>query len=80
MTLGYVLCTYHRGHPVGSIPGTYKGRARNLLTFVTNLWFPLGDLISLHFLELDPCGKDQRYSLSNYSCYDLILFVFTFLK
>ena len=30
------------GHPVGRIPGTYEGRAREFLTFVTKCLVPFG--------------------------------------
>ena len=30
------------GHPVGRIPGTYEGRARDFLTFVTKFLVPVG--------------------------------------
>ena len=30
------------GHPVGRIPGTYEGRARDFFTFVTKFLVPVG--------------------------------------
>ena len=66
------------GHPVGRIPGTYEGRARDFLTFVTKFLVPVGLFDYFALLGVDPCGNTSAIRCI-YFCYDLILFVFTFL-
>ena len=40
--IGFRFMHLSWGHPVGCIPGTYEGRARGFLTFVTNFLVPVG--------------------------------------
>ena len=40
--IGFRFMHLSWGHPVGRIPGTYAGRAREFLTFVTKFLVPVG--------------------------------------
>ena len=63
LTLGSVLCTYHAwDHRVRSIPGTYEGRARDLLTFVTKCLVPIGLFDCFALLRAGSLRKDPRDS------------------
>ena len=66
------------GHLVGRIPGTYEGRARDFFTFVTKI-FGSRWVIDYFALLGTSCGKTSAIRCI-YSCYDLILFVFTSLN